>query len=236
MVDMVRGALRRSGLLEGADVHSGVIEGMVYGCRLSEVLTLCHASASLQGLCVALREERAHVAEVYGESQEAERLRLEQCAAAAGPPQPPQEPWPPCLVWPGLTTPRRATAGLILRQAQERRGRFLLLARPLGGQQRRVPPCRSRRASGPPRPRPERLGTRPVPRSLRGTCLERRSRCTAIGRRRGGRPTRPRLSVIGGLNAAQWGRRWGRAGCCPSVRVPTRTSGGTRAVPLGFPG
>ena len=57
-----------------------------------------------------------------------------------------------CLVWPGLPTPRRATAGLTSRWAQERRGRPLLLSRTLGGRQRRVPPCRLRRASGPPGP------------------------------------------------------------------------------------
>ena len=50
MVEMVRGALRRSGLLEDADVPPDVIEGMMYGRGLSEVLTHCHASASLQGL------------------------------------------------------------------------------------------------------------------------------------------------------------------------------------------
>ena len=57
MVDLVRGALRRSGLLDGADVPPDVIEGMMYGRRLSEVLTLCHTSANLQGLCVALQTQ-----------------------------------------------------------------------------------------------------------------------------------------------------------------------------------
>ena len=196
----------------------------MYGCRLSEVLTLCHTSASLQGLCVALRARRPSAS---GWSSAPRPLVPRSRRRSRG---------RPCLVWPGLPTPRRATAGPTLRQAQERRGRLLLLARPLGGQQRRVHPCRPRRASGLPRPRPEPLGTRPVPRPLRGTCLERRrTRCTVVGRRRGGRPTRPRPSVIGGLDAAQWGRRWGKADRCPSVRVPTRTSGGTRAAPLGSP-
>ena len=50
MVAMVRAALRRSGLLENTSTPPDVVEGMMYGCKLSEVLTLCHTAASLQDL------------------------------------------------------------------------------------------------------------------------------------------------------------------------------------------
>ena len=109
MVDMVRGALHRSGLLaHDPSTPRDVIEGMMYGCRLSEVLTLCHTAASLQDLCVALRQERAHVSEAYEEDREVERFRLEERAAAAGLPQPPQAQWPPL---PGMAGPSHAPPG-----------------------------------------------------------------------------------------------------------------------------
>ena len=57
------------------------IEGMMYGCRVAEVLTFCFTSDTMDRLCRALREERGHVAGLYEEERQIERLRLEQAAA-----------------------------------------------------------------------------------------------------------------------------------------------------------
>ena len=144
MVEMVRGALRRSGLLENTPTPPDVIEGMMYGCRLSEVLTLCHAAASLQDLCAALREERAHVSDVYEESREVERFWLEQRAAAAGPPQPPQEQWPPL---PGVAGPSHAPPS-------HRRAHFTPGPGAKGAPPSAVPPFGGTAAAGDPLPPP----------------------------------------------------------------------------------
>ena len=153
MVEIVRGALRRSGFLEDTDVPPDVIEGMMYGCKLSEVLTLCHTAASLQGLCVALRDERSHVSEVYEESREVERLWLEQRAAAAGPPQPPQEQWPHL---PGVAGPSHAPPGH--RRAHLTPGPGAEGARPSA-----VPPPGGTAAAGAPLPPPAGVWAPPAP-------------------------------------------------------------------------
>ena len=71
------------------------IEGMIYGCRVAEVLTFCLTSDTLDSLCMSLREERGLVAGMYEEERRLERLRLEQAAAPLPPPrQAPQPPLP----------------------------------------------------------------------------------------------------------------------------------------------
>ena len=71
------------------------IEGMMYGCRVAEVLTFCLTSNTLDGLCMALREERELVAGMYEEERQLVRFRLEQAAAPLPPPrQAPQPPLP----------------------------------------------------------------------------------------------------------------------------------------------
>ena len=49
MVDMVRATLRQSVALQGdALARLDVIEGMMYGCRVAEVLAICLTADTLQ--------------------------------------------------------------------------------------------------------------------------------------------------------------------------------------------
>ena len=200
----VRSTLSQCAPAQGVpSTRLAVIEGMMYGCRVAEVLTICLTAVTLDDLCRAFMEERDHVTEMYGEERRIERLRLEQ-AVAAGQPHPPRPPplpplpaqWPPQgqpAQWqpppeqwppsPGMAWPSQPPAG-------HRRAHFTpgpgaaesppLLARPPGGKQRRATPCHLRQASGPFRRRPELLGARLC--LLRGSCpVRRRTRCTRSG-------------------------------------------------------
>ena len=103
--DLVRDTLRRSPAHRVTPAGPDVIESMMYGGRVAEVMTAILTSDTMQVLCERLQAERDHVAGVYAEAQEVERLRLEAFAAAAAPPRPsaaypplapePQGPWPP---------------------------------------------------------------------------------------------------------------------------------------------
>ena len=99
----VRTTLSQCPLAQGVpNARLAVIEGMVYGCRVAEMLTFCLTAGTLDDLCTALMEERDHVTEMYEEERRLERLRLEQAMAAAQP-HPPRPPpllplpaqWPP---------------------------------------------------------------------------------------------------------------------------------------------
>ena len=91
----VRGILSQSFALRGEPpARLAVVEGMMYGCRVAEVLTICLTAGTLQDLCAAFMEERDHVTGMYEENRQVERLWLER-AATAGPPQPPHAQWPP---------------------------------------------------------------------------------------------------------------------------------------------
>ena len=103
----VRVTLGQSGPAQGVPSNRlAVIEGMMYGCRVAEVLTICFTAKTLDGLCVALRNERDHVTAMYEEDRRVERLWQEH-AVAAGHPQPPRPPPapPPPTQWPPQEQP-----------------------------------------------------------------------------------------------------------------------------------
>ena len=90
-----------------SSAHLAAVEGMMYGCRVAEVLTICLTANTLDGLCIALRSERDHVTAMYEEDRRVERLRLEHAAAAGHPqpPRPPPPPPPPPAQWPPQEQP-----------------------------------------------------------------------------------------------------------------------------------
>ena len=101
----VRTTLCQSPLAQGVpSARLAVIEGMVYGCRVAEVLTFCLTAGTLDGLCRAFMEERDHVTGMYEEEQRLERLRLEQAVAAA-------QPVPPAAASPAAAPPAAAAPG-----------------------------------------------------------------------------------------------------------------------------
>ena len=218
--DLVRDTLRRSTAQRVTPAGPDVIESMMYKCRVAEMMNFILTSDTMQELCERLQAERDHVAGVYADAQEVERLRLEASAAAAAPPRPsaaypplapePQGPWPPPAGVAGPSQPPPAYRRAHLSPGPRAEEHPLLLSRPLEGRQRRVTLHR---------PRPRQLGARLPPRPLRGSCLEDRpTRCTTSGPRRGSRPGSR------WLRAARWGGKWRGAGQRPSVRAPTRTS------------
>ena len=71
----VRATLSQSLLAQGVpNAHFAVIEGMMYGCRVAEVLTFCLTAGTLDDLCTALMEERDHVTGMYEEERRLARL------------------------------------------------------------------------------------------------------------------------------------------------------------------
>ena len=95
--DLVRDTLRRSTAQSVTPADPDVIEAMIYGRRVAEVVTFFFTSDTTQAFCVRLQAERGHVEAAYQEAREAERLRLEAAAAAAAPPRPSAAYPPPAL-------------------------------------------------------------------------------------------------------------------------------------------
>ena len=103
--DLVRDTLKRSTAQSVTPADPDVIEAMIYGCRVAEVVTFILTSDTMQALSARLQAECGYVEAAYEEAREVERLRLEAAAAAAAPPRPlaaypppalePQGPWPP---------------------------------------------------------------------------------------------------------------------------------------------
>ena len=69
--NLVRDTLRRSAAQSATAADPDVIEAMMYGCRVAEVVT------------IILTSDTFHFEAAYQEAREAERLRLEAAAAAA---------------------------------------------------------------------------------------------------------------------------------------------------------
>ena len=242
MVDMVRATLRRSGLLADAPAPPDVIEGMVYRCRVAEVLTICLTADTLQELCAALRRERAHVTEAYAEDREVERFRLEDRAVAAGPPRPfaahpppapgppppepgRQAPWPPP---PGVAGPSHAPPAF-------RRAHLTPGPGAEEAPSSVVPPPGGKAAAGDPLPPPAKAagratGPSPCARHLLGGP---RDLLYDVWMAAGKPPGPPGIPPV---SKGSVGREVKRGGAPPVRACPYTDVRRPRAVPLGPPG